>query len=507
MTAAEEILDLLAGFTDDELAVLSPEQAAEFERAHDDAYAELGQWRPLPYQQIPGGAWAIWLFLAGRGTGKTDTGAFALNEHMLGPPCDSRLPGGHRGRIIGPTYTDAVAACVLGPSGVRAHNRAVQLKGTKEGTIVEWPNGAYARVFGAYGPEDPERLRSGGNSCIDLMDEFAVFRQIEGVWDQAAFGLRIGKTPRTIITTTPKNRPLVKALVAAAESFVKEPNPDRPRQERVIVTKATTADNPYLAQDVRDSLFAKYAGTRMGAQELEAELLDDLGTFFSRGWFGFRDQATDWQRKVRSWDLAGSPPGPANEDPDWSVGALVAYMPGETFTLVDGTTIQAGRFIVEDVVRLRDSPANVEQAVMDTARRDGPMVQVVIEREPGQSGKSQIAHFTQMLQGVALVREFSPSGPKPVRAQLVSAAAQQGRVEFVRGVWNDAVLDILEEFTGTTADRHDDDVDALSQAFAVLEGRGGPAEATAPTGSLPSRDQRLAGNRQFASVRDSIGRR
>jgi predicted phage terminase large subunit-like protein len=451
-------------------------------------------WRPQDYQVVPEGEWTVWLALAGRGTGKTDMGAAALNAHMTGPPCDARLLGGHRGRIIGPTYTDAVAACVNGPSGLKAHNPDVKLKGTKEGTVVEWPSGALCRIFGGYGPEDPERLRSGGNSCIDWLDEAAAYRQLDGVWDQAQFGLRIGSNPRTIITTTPKNRPRIRELAAAGELYAKEGDA-LPREQRVAVVRASTEQNRYLAPEVRAALYARYAGTRLGAQELDGAILDDLGTFFSRSWFAWVEGGTAWVQKIRSWDLAGTPPGPANENPDWTVGALVAYRPAGSFTLADGTLITAGEFCIEDVIRLRDTPANVEQAVIDAARADGPMVGVVIEREPGQSGKSQLAHFQQALAGVALVSEHAPSGPKQVRAQLVSSAAQQGRVSVVRGPWNAALMDELEEFTGNPAlDRHDDQVDALSQAFAVLESRGGPATIRVPEGHLPGREALLGRN-------------
>lgn len=454
------------------------------------------QWIPQDYQRVPESNFSVLAWFGGRGSGKSDAGAGAMDAHACGPPCDPRLPGGHRMRIIGPTFTDAIASCVQGPSGLKAHNPAIELVATKEGTLCRWPNGAIARIHGAYTPQDPERLRSGGNSCFDWAEEMAAWRQLENTWDQAQFGLRVGSNPRTIITTTPKNRAKVKELVKTGERYMALGDAGRAeldRDDRVHLVVATTADNRYLPEEVRQALYKRYAGTRLGAQELEAKILEDLGTFFSRAWFGWLDSPTLLPRKVRSWDLAGTPPGPANEDPDWTVGTLIAYDPTpQPWTLADGTVIMAGRFVIEDMVRLRDSPAQVEQAVVDTARMDGPTVRVVIEREPGQSGKSQLAHFQQALAGVTLVEEFSPSGPKPVRAGLVSGAAQQGRVDIVRGPWNAAMLDELEEFTGDEKlDAHDDIVDTLSQGFAVLEGRGGMASASAPQGQLPSRSAML----------------
>ena len=462
-----------------------------------DALAEYArQWEPQDYQKAPEGNWSLWLFLAGRFVGKTDTGAHNFDQHATGPPCDPRVPGGHRMRLIGPTFTDTVASCVNGPTGLKAHNPDVKLIGTKEGTVVRWPNGTEARIFGAYTPEDPERLRAGGNSCYDWYEELAAWRQLEGCWEQAEFGLRLGSHAQAIATTTPKNRAKIRELRKKGEHYEAALLDERQamtRADRIAVTIASTADNKYGDPEIRESLYATYAGTRLGAQELEAKILDTLGTFFVESWFSWADMPSSLPRKVRSWDLAGTPPGPTNEDPDWTVGALVAYDPTPTpWTLPDGTVIMAGRFVIEDVVRLRDQPAQVEQAVMNAARRDGSMVTVIIEREPGQSGKSQLAHFQQMLAGIALVDGHSPSGPKAVRAQLVSGPAQQGRVEIVRGPWNQALMDELEEYTGDEkVDHHDDQVDALSQAFAVLEGRGGMASATAPQGHLPTRSQIL----------------
>lgn len=460
-------------------------------------------WIPQDYQQVPDSNFSILAWFGGRGSGKSDAGAGAMDQHANGPPCDPRLPGGHRMRIIGPTFSDAIASCIEGPSGLKTHNPSVQLIATKQGTLVRWPNGAIARVHGAYTPEDPERLRSGGNSCFDWAEEMAAWRRLDEVWDQAQFGLRVGANPKTVITTTPKSRAKVKELYKAGERYMALSPGERElleRDERVHFIVATTEDNKYLPAEVRAALYKRYAGTRLGAQELEAKILDDLGTFFVSAWFGWLDAPTMLPRKVRSWDLAGTPPGPANDDPDWTVGALIAYDPSPMpFTLADGTVIHAGRFVIEDVIRMRDSPAQVEQAVVDAARRDGPIVKVVIEREPGQSGKSQVAHFQQALGGIALVDEFSPSGPKAVRAQLVSGAAQQGRVEIVRAPWNQALLDELEEFTGDDKlDAHDDQVDALSQGFAALEGRGGLASAQAPQGQLPDRSALLRRGGSFA---------
>lgn len=198
------------------------------------------------------GDWLYWVLCGGRGIGKTDGGAYALDGYMTAHP-------GHRGRIIAPTLGDAREACVVGPSGIRAHNPLVVFN-SNEGTLT-WPNGSRARIFGTKSPDDVERLRAGGNSHIDWYEELAAWVKLDEAWDQARFGLRLGEHPRSIVTTTPKPRARLKAILS---------------DPRAIVARASTGDNPYLSQGVRAELMARYEGTRLGRQELYGELLEDV---------------------------------------------------------------------------------------------------------------------------------------------------------------------------------------------------------------------------------------
>jgi phage terminase large subunit-like protein len=226
-----------------------------------DVQERAGSWKPEPYQVPPKGNWTYWLFMGGRGTGKTDAGADWLDLHVAGPPCIPGYPGGHRPAIIAPTLGDAVDACVTGPTGLQSHNPAVRLIQRPGGTYATWPNGTEAKLFGAYTPEDVERLRAGGNRCCVWAEELAAWRQLEESWHHMRLGLRLGLHPRAIFTTTPKPRPRLKELL-------KDPN--------TAVTTARTEDNPHLPPDVLEELMRKYKGTRMGRQELDAELLEDV---------------------------------------------------------------------------------------------------------------------------------------------------------------------------------------------------------------------------------------
>ena len=220
----------------------------------------------LPAAVIP--AHGRWLELGGRGTGKTEGAAHYVNRHVEeGPACDPRVPGGHRLTIVAPTQADAVASCVTGVSGLQAINPGITLTTTNEGTIARWPNGAVARVLGAHSPADVERLRAWTNVCCVWVEEAAAMRQLAGVMEQAPYTLRLagrertdGGGPHFVISTTPKNRPEVHAIIDRAG----------PR------TKGRTRDAHRLLSVIRDALMREFGGTSRGRQELDAEVIGDV---------------------------------------------------------------------------------------------------------------------------------------------------------------------------------------------------------------------------------------
>ena len=222
-------------------------------------------WDPLPHQQPPEGDWSIWLMLAGRGAGKTDGAAHYVTEHIRSAPCISEKTP-HRVAVIAPTIGDAVEAAGSGPSGLLAHDPQAKLRQPAGGVVVEWPNGSRARLFGTHTTEDINRLRAGGNTCLWWGDEFAAWRYLEEAWLVGRPGLRLG-TAKTVLTTTPKRRKLLIDLLA---------------DDEVAITRATTYDNPYLAEHVTGQFRRMYEGTTMGRQELGGELLEDVeGAFWS----------------------------------------------------------------------------------------------------------------------------------------------------------------------------------------------------------------------------------
>lgn len=214
---------------------------------------------PEPHQVPPPGIagkdWKLWLLEAGRGSGKTEACARYFAKYMRANP-------GHRGRIIAPTYDDAVDACVNGVSGLRSVDPECKFIVRPGGSFVRWPNGSEARVLGTHSPKDVDRLRAGGNRHIDWWEEMAANAQLQNAWDQAAFGLRLGETPHSIASTTPRNTTAYKAIRKMADT--------------VLINGISIRDNPHLSEAWRETMLAKYRGTRVGRQELEGELLTDV---------------------------------------------------------------------------------------------------------------------------------------------------------------------------------------------------------------------------------------
>lgn len=203
----------------------------------------------------------VFLQMGGRGTGKTDGATHYVLRHINGPPCDARVKGGHRLAIVAPTLGDAIESCVTGPSGLQSYDPRVRHYSSTGGTYVRFPGGAIAKVFGAHTPTDVDRLRAGGNRCLVWLEEAAAMRQLGGVLEHSAFGLRVGPAPHYVASTTPKARPEIKELLQSDMS---------------VVTRGTTQQATHLDEHVRRVLYRKYEGTSTGRQELGGELLDDI---------------------------------------------------------------------------------------------------------------------------------------------------------------------------------------------------------------------------------------
>ncbi|MEO0550171.1 MAG: terminase family protein [Pseudomonadota bacterium] len=195
--------------------------------------------------------WRNWLFLGGRGAGKTRAGAEWIRFAVT-------YAGFSRVALVGPTLGDVREVMIEGESGLRAIEPIDEWrpKYNVSRRRLEWENGACAQVFSA---EDPDSLR-GPQFELAWCDEVAAWARAEATWDTLQMGLRLGDGPRCIATTTPKPVPLIKRLAAG----------------EAVVTHAATADNSaYLATGFMDHMNRTYSGTALGRQELQGELMED----------------------------------------------------------------------------------------------------------------------------------------------------------------------------------------------------------------------------------------
>ena len=201
-------------------------------------------------QLAPDGDWTTWLVLGGRGAGKTRAGAEWVR---------ALVDEGTAGRIalVGETFADVREVMIDGPSGLTALTQSNRPRYEPSRKRLLWPNGAVAQAFSA---SEPDSLR-GPQFDAAWADEVGKWRYAEAAWDMLQFGLRLGDKPRQVVTTTPRPVPILKRLLA---------------DETSVVTRASTyANRANLADAFFRSVITRYEGTRLGRQELDAELLED----------------------------------------------------------------------------------------------------------------------------------------------------------------------------------------------------------------------------------------
>jgi phage terminase large subunit-like protein len=226
--------------------------SSDLRRQLANALENAWQAKARPNQLPPPGDWAVWMLLAGRGFGKT---------RVLSEMANAWATSGEYRRlaIVAATAADARDVMVEGESGILATAptwcRPIYQTTRRQ---LQWPNGAIATLYSA---EEPDRLR-GPQHDAALCDELASWRCPE-TWDMLMFGLRLGKHPRTVVATTPRPTRLVRSLVARAG-------------HDVVLTRGSSYENrANLAPGFFERIIAKYEGTRLGRQEILAELLED----------------------------------------------------------------------------------------------------------------------------------------------------------------------------------------------------------------------------------------
>jgi phage terminase large subunit-like protein len=218
-----------------------------------------------PPAAVGGGDWTVWLVLGGRGAGKTRTGAEWVRSLAMGDAAQGVRPAG-RIALVAETYADVRDVMVDGVSGLLSiHPKADRPVWEVGRRRLVWPSGAVAQAFSA---EEPEALR-GPQFDAAWCDELAKWSNAELAWDNLQFALRLGRRPREIVTTTPRPTALLKRLAA---------------DPKTALTRTPTTANAYnLAPAFLDQVVGRYAGTRLGRQELDGDFVDERpDAFWSR---------------------------------------------------------------------------------------------------------------------------------------------------------------------------------------------------------------------------------
>lgn len=274
------------------------EREAELAKLSTEVRAQLRWHWPFwarPNQIEPDGDWRTWAAIAGRGFGKTRLGAEWVRKVACG---STPLAAGrhHRIAIIAETAADARDVLVEGDSGILAvHPKDFRPLYEPSKRRLTWPNGAVGTLYNAV---EPDQLR-GPQHDAALCDELAKWRYARDTWDQLQFGMRLGEHPQVVVTTTPRPIPVLKEILASLDT---------------VITRGSTMDNAKnLAPSFMKAIVERYAGTRLGRQELNAEMLDDVpGALWTRVMFD--DHRVKAEPKLRRVVVAVDPSGTKGKD-------------------------------------------------------------------------------------------------------------------------------------------------------------------------------------------------
>jgi predicted phage terminase large subunit-like protein len=398
----------------------------------EEAQALLHDWRiwARPSQLPPEGSWRVWLLLAGRGFGKTRSGAEWVRAMVEEKRC-------RRVALVAPTAGDARDVMVEGESGLLAIAPA-DFRPLYEPSKrrLTWPNGAVATLFSA---DEPERLR-GPQHDGAWCDELAAWRSPQA-WDMLMFGLRLGVDPRCVVTTTPRPVRLLRQLVAAPGT---------------VVTRGSTYENrAHLAPAFLDQIVRRYEGTRLGRQELDAEILDDVpGALWTRERIELaRAKGAPALRRVV---VAIDPAASSGEDAD------------ETGIIVAGLGEDGHGYVLDDLSGRLPPHAWAARAVGAYRRHRADRIVAEVN-----NGGDMVEATVRMVDRSASFKAVRASRGKSVRAEPVAALYEQGRVHHVgcfRELEDQMCAFAADGDRGTSPDRVDALVWALSELMVTPDG-------------------------------------
>jgi phage terminase large subunit-like protein len=407
-------------------------------RLADDFIALAHRHQEPPAHANNGGPWTTWLMLGGRGAGKTRAGAEWLRAQALGLPPYASVPARHIA-LIGETWRDVREVMIEGPSGLlRLGHRRERPLWLPSRRRLEWSNGAVALAFSA---EDPEQLR-GPQFDAAWCDELAKWPYPDATFDMLQFGLRLGPRPRQLVTTTPRPIALIKRLVA---------------DPRTAVTRASThANAAHLSPAFLDEVIGRYAGTRLGRQEIDGDIIEERAdALWTRAMIEAArvPEAPPLARIVVGIDPPGS--GRAGADACGIVAAGLAE---------DGRI-----YVLEDASVQGLAPAGWATKAVAVYRR---LRADALVAEVNQGGDMVRAVLAQVDPALPLRCVHATRG-KWLRAEPVAMLYSQGKVKHV-----DPPLVALEDemcdfgLDGLSGGRSPDRLDALVWAVTELMARG-----------------------------------
>lgn len=369
------------------LATMGPKQIAAL-RWHWPFWARPDQLPP------EGDDWMTWLILAGRGWGKTRTGAETIRSWVM---------SGKYGRIalVGETTADVRGVMVDGESGLLnigpKDERPEYFPSLRQ---LKWPNGAIATTYNA---TEPDQLR-GPQHDAAWCDEIAKWKYIQETWDQLQFGLRLGEHPRQILTTTPRPLPLLKKML---------------NDPYVVVTKGKTMDNKdNLAETFMHQIEERFGGTRLGRQELDGEILDDIpGALWQRSSIDSNrvsEPPLDMERVIVAVDPAASSEEGSDEN-----GIVVVGMARDAEGYARG-------YVLEDA-SLRGSPEEWAKKAVSMYRK-WQADKIVAEKN---QGGEMVASVIRAVDRSIMPKLVHASRGKIIRAEPISALYEQNRIHHV----------------------------------------------------------------------------
>lgn len=402
-------------------------------------------------QLPPPGEWFAWLILAGRGFGKTRTGSEWVRANMCGSTPLARGRWSHIA-LVAETAADARNVMVgegkavsdpqAGSGLLQVHPKDFRPVYQPSNRRLIWPNGAKATI---YNGTEPDQLRGPEHEAA-WCDELAKWQYGQDTWDQLQFGLRTGKNPQVCITTTPRPISLLKTIISSPST---------------VVVRGSTFDNSSnLSPSFLETIRRKYEGTRLGRQELEAELLEEVeGALWKRSLIeGLRtrlEQLPPMKRIVVAID-----PNASTEDGSNECGIICA-----------GLGVDGHGYVLDDVSRVMAPDEWARTAIRLWRERQGD--RIIAERN---NGGDMVENTIRMVDPTVPFRSVWASRGKFTRAEPISALYEQGRVHHV-GTFpqlEDQMCSFTIDFDRRVMGYSPDRVDALVWALTelLIEGDG-----------------------------------